>query len=32
MLTDKGKDIDLDDKLKAKCYLAQKCLSLNTND
>ena len=32
MLTDKGKEIQIDEKLKSKCELAQKLLSVNTDD
>ena len=32
MLTDKGKEIEIDEQLKAKCQLAQAVLSLNSND
>lgn len=32
VLTDKGKPVELDQKLKSKCELAQKFLSINSDD
>ena len=32
MLTDRGKMVEVDDKMKAKCELTQRILSPNSND